>query len=320
MVIAPVTLLAGKETAERDDEIRRVRSTLFKDPSQAELNLHVFDLREDSAQNAVSAGLTAPFLASKRLVIIHHIDAADESGRKALQDAPWSAASTTVWILTTEEKKPRNAFLKKMFEKSTVILCETPFRDSDIKGWIRRRFSLLGKTAGEGVPEMMLSRTGRSLTLLRQAVETLALYTADKKRIEADDAAALLGPSAEENVFDLYESLKTGRYEKARQILDALGGAGSRPQEILASLIWQYDRILRTRNLLSQGLGTADLVKALKMPAYFAGKTAQFASRMPEEDFRRDLDALYECETDIKRGRVREDLALERCLLRLSQV
>ena len=265
MVIPPITLLVGKEAVLRDERLSRIRSALFKDPSARELNQHVLDASRDTLADILTPSQTAPFLAEKRLVIVDAVDDLPDRDRKALLAHLKSGSSYTVWILMTDARNTKTAFLKQLAEISEVVFCDAPYKDAEVKSWIRKKFFEWKKAVEPRAVEVMFERVGKNMTVLAHAVEQLVLYAGDRKTVTAQDAEALLGESADQNVFHLYDALKTKRLDEALKILNRLKTQGRRSYEIIASLAWQFDRMLRIKNKLHQGMGADGIASEFRM-------------------------------------------------------
>jgi len=320
MVTAPITLLVGKEVVLRDAAIQKIRTALFKDPSSIQFNEHIFDASQDPLTDLLTQSQTAPFLSEKRLLIVHQVDALKDNDRKTLLKHLKAPSSFSVWLLITDQKNTKASFLRQLADMADVKMCETPYKDYEVKSWLRQKIQERQKKIDPEAIEILFELVGKNMTALNHAVEQLALYVGERPSIERKDVEALLGESAEQNVFQLYEALKGKRLDTALKILNRLRGQGKRSHEIMASLVWQFDRMLRIKNMLNQGMGTADIASALRMHRFFAEQAVGQARQMKPENLKKDLKILLDCDQSIKRGSLREDLALERCVLSLNEV
>jgi len=320
MVIPPITLLVGKETVLRDERISRIQKTLFKDKSVRDLNQHTLNASRQPLTEILTHAQTVPFLSEKRLLIVEGVDTLPERDRKLFLKHLKSSPRFAVWILMTDAKNTRSAFLKQLAGMAEVVSCEAPYKDGEVKGWIRKKFAEVKKAVEPRAVEIIFEFIGKNLTSLAHAVEQLTLYTSDRKTVTAEDVEALLGESADQNIFNLYDALKAKRLNEALKILHRLKTQGRRPHEIIASLTWQFDRVLRIKNLLNQGLGAADIAAELRIHAFFAEQAIRRARGLKAESLKKDLRVLLDCDISVKRGLLREDLALEKCVLSLNEV
>jgi DNA polymerase-3 subunit delta len=320
MVTSAILFLAGRETVLKDEQINQLRKSLFKDPSALELNYHSFDASRDTLSDILNPSQTAPFLASKRMIVVHRIDALKETDKKHFLDCLAKSPEYAQWVLTTDEKHTKTVFLKSISKLAKTISCETPYKEGDLRIWIAKKFKEKNKIAGRPVVDLLIERVGKQMSLLNNAIEQICVYAKDNAEVTAKQAENLFGVSAEQNVFELYDALKDGDMRKAMLTLRSLKADGRDSYEIIGSLVWQFDRMLKIKNLLNQGEAPQDVARKMGVHQFFAAQVLSRARRLKSESLKRDLGALLSCDASIKKGLVPEDLALERCVLSLNQV
>jgi len=147
----------------------------------------------------------------------------------------------------------------------------------------------------------------------------VALYAKERSCVGVEDVAALVGHSAEENAFELYQWVADSKFNEAFRVRERLKEEGYAGFEIMGSLVWQWERHLKVRNLLDQGVGRADISRELRIPEYYLDATIERARRMSRESVRQNLRALVDCDSAMKSGRLEGAVALDRCLVELSQ-
>ncbi|MFT5207719.1 MAG: DNA polymerase-3 subunit delta [Candidatus Omnitrophota bacterium] len=319
MVIPPISLLAGREIVLRDEYLNKLKEQVFGPGSNRDLNTATCDCRKEPLSQALDQAKTAPFLSEKRLIIIDHIDTLKAPAQKILLAHLKETATYAIWVLMTDERKAkRSAFLKKVFAMAEVTECEASYKEADIRNWVAARFKAEGKAVEMPVINLMMHRVGKSLTALSMSVEQLVIMTDGKDKIILQDAANLLGEIAEQNIYDLYEALKAKRLDTALAILKGLKLKGSRAHEVVASLVWQFERLFKIKNMLGRGMEAKEVATALGVHPYVAELNCRTVSRIPRENMLNDLNAIYTCDKQIKRGLLQEDLALEQCILALN--
>ncbi len=320
MVKDSVTLLLGSETALRDQFVLPLKKTLFPDPGSASLNEVRWDAERDELTDLLNHAQTAPFLAERRLILVDHVDALKESDQKVLIKTIRDHSDKTVWVLMTDERAAKTAWLKSLSALGATRDCATPYRDGDIKGWIVKRFRDLGKTADARTADVLMDRTGRSLTQLDLAIERLVIYRKDAPSVTAADAEMLLGRSAEENAFEIVAALKQRGAGAALRIVRSLRSEGASVQEVLNPIAFQFEQLLKVKNCLALGLGAGDVAeKFFWRNTYRANQACDLVRNLSAERLKSDLLALIECEAKTKRGELDETEALEACVLRLGE-
>lgn len=320
MVKEAVTLLLGSETTLRDRFVKSLRASLFKDPGAASLNEYVWDASRDELHDLLTHAQTAPFLAEHRLLIVDRVHSVKAADQKPLIKCIRENTAHAVWVLMTEETAAKTAWLKSLAALGPSVQCTGPYWDSEIKGWIVKRFREAGKSCDAVTAERMIGRVGKSMTLLDLAIERLLIYRTDASAVTVRDVETLLGSSAEENAFEVLQAMKLQGAGAALRIVRGLRAEGLRATDVLNPVMFQFEQMLRVKNCLALGLGPSDLVQRVPgiKSAYRANQAAELARRVSAGRLHQDLETLIGCEAGIKRGELDETEALERCVLSLS--
>lgn len=312
-------LLTGNESVLRDEALRKIRAAVFGDASQADLNEHRFEAGEDPLTAMLGQARTLPFLASARLILVYEIEELEPEEAQSLLEAFDGGFPHAVWVLICGEKFSRSRFLKELEARCRVIPCGAPYREEDFREFIRGRFAKEKCRVDSDAAAAILDRVGKDLSALALAVERLALWVGPEGRVRQAEVLALLGDDAEQNAFELYDALKNRRIQQAFRIYQSLRFQGKRSHEILGSLAWQFHRMLRVRNLLFLGLGPQDVAARIGMKPFAADKAVQRVRGIKEEEWRRDLKSLSRCDRLVKGGGLRDDLAVEHCLIEMAE-
>jgi len=288
--------------------------------SSLNLNFHRYLASEQPLSEVIAQAETAPFLSEKRLVLLMGVEDLNAGDRKIIAQYFEKSPRFSQWILTTGETKfTKMVFLNKISKKAEVILCRAPYREAEIRQWIKDEVLKLNKKISFEAMRQLIELTGRDLTELKKRVELLSIYIGDRNQIAEEDVDSLLGESVDQNVFQLYESLEKKNFTNAYKIVDKLKDEGRRAHEIIAALVWQFERNLKVKNLLDAGLGPGDVSKNLGIHPYFLDQTVSLARGMTQSRFEEQLKVLSRCDQDIKSGYLNSDLALQKCLLSLNR-
>lgn len=317
---ARALLLVGDEVCLRDEVIRSVERELFPDPSLRDLNSHSYSAISHALSHVFTQAETAPFLAKRRLVIVKDIERFNKENQRALVLYLQKTQRQVLWLFVSGESKiSGSAFLSSLAKISRVVSCQAPFKESEVKDWIRSRCLRSGKQIDEEAVDVLWQRVGRNLTELASRIEELALFSGERGRLRAEDVEALIGESADRNAFYLYDALHHRRFSPAYRTLRRLEEQGSRPHEILGGLIWRFDRDVRVKNLLEQGLDASAISRRLGISGYYVDREINAARRVNARKADAKMRVLRGADTLMKRGGIPPRLALERCLLGLYE-
>lgn len=311
-------LLYGKERFLKDEAIAELKAKFFRSPSELDLNFQAFDAEEHGAAGALDFLLTAPFLASKRLAVLRHVDKLEEEEAARLLAAIDGLPDTACLVLETEETNTKKkALIRDLAEKAETRACHTPF-DKDLPGWIETRARKRRFTLERGVAAFLLSRVGADLGALDGALNDLALYVHPRQGAGLADAQAITPSNPDEDVYKLADLLLESRKKEALSVVDGLYRSGARTPEIVGALAGQLDRYRKALALASTGLPQAAIADQLRLPAFPAFVRPQFFERLKgvsEAKLGRLQKALLSCDESFKTGRAGDRISVERFVL-----
>ncbi|MCA9397081.1 MAG: hypothetical protein KC649_07900, partial [Candidatus Omnitrophica bacterium] len=114
--------------------------------------------------------------------------------------------------------------------------------------------------------------------------------------------------------------LKNRRVPHAVQIMRQMKSNGVRSTQILAGLIQQFDRILKIKSLRARGMDQQEIAQELRWHPYAVKMACAQADRLQQKTLLQDLITLRNAEVNLKKGLLREDLALDQCLCCLGEI
>ncbi len=124
-------------------------------------------------------------------------------------------------------------------------------KPDEARAWASARFRSLGKNADADAVLLLIERTGVSLGSLANEIEKLALYQGDEKRVDRAVVEALVGPSREDAIWGLTDTVLSGN--RARALLDVarlIDRSGEAPLGILLWLAREFRALVEARALL----------------------------------------------------------------------
>lgn len=316
-----VYLLLGPEQILRDKHIRQISQSVFQAGDDASINTQTFDASKDKTAPILDFASTSPFLASAKLLIIQNTDQLPtESKKEIIEYFDATQGGFAAWVFISDELKTKTAFLKQIASMGETRVCGTSYGDGDARNYCRQWFQAKGKKIDSYAISKMIELLGPSLTELDKACDQLDLLTQGRPDVRVNDVIQLLGESKERNVFEIYEALKNRRVPHAVQIMRQMKSNGVRSTQILAGLIQQFDRILKIKSLRARGMDQQEIAQELRWHPYAVKMACAQADRLQQKTLLQDLITLRNAEVNLKKGLLREDLALDQCLCCLGEI
>jgi len=253
-----VVMLSGDEDCLR---MRALQEIVAAATLEDEFDLQVLDAGEsDPVQWSASAG-TAPFLSSRRTVIVRHLLRCDEIDTTGWNQLPDSALLVLVADEETgDENKQRTlATLRGKWEAAAraasghVDVFKVDAKQ--VAESLRQEAIRLGKKMSPRAGEALAEMCGGSLSRALDELEKVALYVGNNEQISESDVRTVAMPSREWNVYKMVDSAIQGDAGEALRHLRILVGSVTKAEDsafrtILPTLQRQIRLIWQARVIL----------------------------------------------------------------------
>lgn len=248
----PVYLLVTDQAFLRDRVYEACRDQV-PDESKA-FDWAVYDLEETSPEEALGGIRTLPWFSPRRWVYVRNAHLGD----KLL--APYLAAPSDKTVLILEAaRKP--ASWSKLPE---IEMGKVGDPESVARTLIRRE----GYEADDDAVRLLVDLIGTDLQLLESEIEKQFLYCLDTRRICVDSVLALVMEVRERDVWELIATLAGRKAKEAVILLHRLLEGGAAPLQVLATLYWNFSRLLALRERMEAKEPFAKAVGELKLWSY----------------------------------------------------
>ncbi len=278
----PVYLLAGDEEFLKQKNLAEIKSR-FLDKASQDFNFNIFYAGPAALEKILECAQTAPFLGEKRVVLVRRIEEFSASEQEFILAYLKAPRKQTILILETTQNNLNQKFFAEICKYARLIFCKA-VQGNELFSWIRGQAELRGKRITEEALRLLVENLGNNLQLLASSLENLVLYIGEEKTISAEAVQKLVGPDVSASAFELFEAAFARKQEKALQILDSLLKEGVNSSQILGALTYRL---------------TSD------------------RSRIGARRCDQYLLELQQADSDIKRGRRSQRLALELLLEKL---
>lgn len=277
---------------------------------------------------------TAPFLSSRRLVIVEGLLGRFEmkqnrtrtgKGKSRNGLVEWEdldsyvrqMPGTTTLVLIDGEVKGNNPLLKKLSPLAEVRAFPL-LRGKDLKAWIRQRVRQEGGDISPQAVNLLAELIGGDLWAMDGEIRKLLLYSQERP-ISDDDVRRLVSCIQEANIFALVDAVAEGRTELAQRTLHRLYDEGMPPTHILVMITRQF-RLIAQAGDLGKGLSRLQIQDRLGLKqSYVVDRTLDQAKLYDFEGVKRAYDKLLETDLAIKTGKYSDELALELLVTELAR-
>jgi len=267
---------------------------------------------EEAEFDRLSEALTSlPFLASKKLVVLHTASA----NKKFIEQAKQllSGVPETTDLIIVEPKLDKRSVFYKLLKKVTDY---QEFPELDLNGLARWAVDYAKVSEGSismGDARFLAERVGINQRLIANEIDKLLMHDAHITRRSIE---LLTEPTPQSTVFELLEAAFNGNTKRAMALYAEQRAMKVEPQQIIAMVAWQLHIMAL---LKTAGNRTPDQVaKEAKISPFVAKKSAAIANKIAPGQFKRLLQDLVRIDMRLKRESLDADEALQNYLLRLS--
>jgi len=257
---------------------------------------------------------TLPFLGNRRLLVIREIQKFGEW--KHLVDYLKDPNPASTLLMTSSELKKSNAQFKALSSYAEVSEMRRPYGKT-LVNWVSARFRKSGKVIDSRLSELLIQIAGEDLGILATEIDKVVLSSGDEEQVTQENLTVSV-PGGVEVVFNLLDALGDHKGYKAMSSLRTLLMNDSPPEYLVHMMAWHYRQLLRGKELVKSGLSPGQA--AVKMGKKYSGLKEKFArqvGRATEDELVRALEALADCDRNLKRGQIPSATLLDRVVLEL---
>ncbi len=312
----PLYFIHGKERYLVDRAVDLLRARLL-DARTRDFNYELFYGKEAGAARIVQAARTLPMMARRRLVLVRDADEmkADELG--GLVPYVSAPAPETCLVFVGEKVDARLKFFTA-FKKTGELIKLDPLYERQLPDFVRGGARARGVQLGPDAVQLVVDEVGAELGQLADAVERLAMFVGERKRVSADDVVEVVATTRQRSVFELANAVGEGQRERALAALGSLLGARESGVRIVAMLARHLRQPWVAHEWLAGGGSKGQLAQVLGIPPFFVDGIAEQARRFERPRLRHMHDALFEADKLLKSSRLDDARTLEMLVLELT--
>ncbi|MDO5100217.1 MAG: DNA polymerase III subunit delta [Eubacteriales bacterium] len=312
---APVYLLYGQEAYLLSQYKRRFRQAFLNRGS--DMNVSVFNDTKIDLKEVRQTAMTVPFFADRRLVIVENSGWFQKKNEDSIDLVKELPATTTLVFIETQIDK-RGRLYKTVAEKGYATeLGEQP--PQILLAWMKKLLKDAGKQADQTLLASLLERLGSSMLLIENELNKLISYVGEREQITAADITAISAVTVADHIFEMMKAIVLRDSEAVLTIVHDLFYLKQEPLQILGLLTHQLRILLKTRDLMTDGLGQREIMEQLKGQRWQVEQWMKQAGRFRLGELKRLLDLCADYDEAVKTGGVDAGIGMEALLIRLCR-
>ncbi len=336
-----VYLLYGEEEYLKKMYAKKLAAAVC-DPEDT-MNTTVFQGDSLDINELIGISSTMPFFADRRLVIVYGSGLFKGKGSTAKDkdEEPEDAESTAG---SGSDKDKLTDFIKEIPDTTVLVFVEKKDREkdgrkitevdkrsrlfkavvangyaaeinapseNDLRNWIAQGLAKNGKRISAATADYLVKYAGQDMQNLKNEIDKLVLYAFDREVITNEDIDAVCVKALSARIFDMTDSMVTGRRREALSIYATLTAMREPVQMIFYMLLRHYDQLYVIKEMKETGAGRGEMASAISAQDFVVRKLLQQSERYTLSQIREMIEYGVGLECDWKSGKISPDNIVE---------
>jgi DNA polymerase-3 subunit delta len=309
-----VYLLYGEEDYVKNAYRDRLVNALVK--PEDTMNLTRFEGQGCDEQEIIAQAETLPFFAARRVILV------EDGGlfkRKAdeLADYMKNLPDYLVMIFVESDVDKRSRLYKAV--KKYGHVAEFVRQSEDVLSrWFLARLKKENKKIRREDVELFFQMTGDDMSAISNETEKLLCYTMGRDVITGEDIRTICTQRVQNRVFDMIRAVSTHHQREALDLYYDLLALKEPPMRILYLLAQEFNRLYQICALLADGESNDTIIKKAGIPPFALRKYIPICKSYTEADLKEAVADFVRTETDVKTGRLKDELSVEMMIVKYS--
>jgi DNA polymerase-3 subunit delta len=314
-----IHLLYGPEEFARTEALAALKAQI--PPDLADLNVTVLDGKKLKLDTLVGACEAFPFIAERRLVIVHDLLKHQKAGkeRDALRSYLERVPATCDLVFVESEDFDKRSAVFTYLKKTATVQEFLPKEGAELLRWLGARARLLGVALDKAAAQRLIGYVGNDGRALVNELSKLASYVGRGGQITPEAVELLVQDGQEQNLFSFIDELSARRRSAALQGLRHLFADGQAATYILFMVARQVRILLGVKELAGQRLRPDDIAAELGQRPFVIRKALDQVRGFSDAELAQLHDRLLALDHATKTGRIDAETGLEMLIVDLCR-
>lgn len=281
------------------------------------MNYTVYKGDSVRAEEIGEVARTLPFFSGRRVILVCDSDYF-KKGNSYMESVIESLPDTTVLIFAETAIDKRNRLYKMVAGCGTIAVFDTPDERTLLR-WVKSLFTGEGLTVDDPAVYKLVESVGTNMWQLVNEAEKLKSYCLETGVVTVDAVETLCVNQIEGKIFDMMEALSRRDRLRTMQLYDDLLQLREPAMRILFLITRQFVLLLKTKLAVEQGHTKGQLASLLKLPPFVVKKYISQCDGYTYSQLLERVNWCQETDTEIKSGILKDNLAVELLIVRLSK-
>jgi DNA polymerase III subunit delta len=305
-----VTTLTGNNTFQLRTALKKLTAEFVH--VHGDLALEKLDGEEATYEQVLGAIESLPFLASKKMVVVHDLSA-NKQAAESFEQLNERAGETTDLVIVEARPDKRSTYFKQL-KKLTDFHEFKEMDEAGLAGWLVQEAEIKGGELSRTDAQYLVRRVGINQMRMSRELEKLIHYDAKVTRRTID---LLTDESPSSTIFNLVDSAFSGDLKNALKLYDEQRKQRVEPQAIHGMLVWQMHAVAVTS--AAPGNITPDqIAKDSGLSPYVVQKSQRIARQMGRQKILEFMKLLRDIDYRGKHEAMDYDEALRFVIVQLA--
>ena len=297
---APIYLFHGEEDFLIDEGVQLIISRVLDEGTKG-FNLDVVYGSKAEAKDVIAHASSFPMTSAKRVVVVKEFEklATNETSKEIVSAYINKPLDSTVLVLVSHDPDFRKKPFTDLKKRAELVECK-PLYDNLVPGWIADRIKHFGREANAEACRLMQAYVGNSLRSLQNEIDKLFLFIGERKKVTAEDVAAVVGATKGYTIFELQNAIGRKDPKEAIRILERMLEAGQSPLMILVMLTRFFTQLWKLTDLRGRRMADQEIAREIGVPAFYLKQYVEFRSNFDVEQIEQNFKSLLEADTVLK--------------------
>ncbi len=316
-------LFEGEEEFIKQSALQRLRRQVAGGDFAAMNDVRLHDPAPDAL---IAAAETLPFMSERRFVEVRGCallsgekpkEYDEEKAVERYQEYFLDLPETACIVFYVRGKADGRKKFYQLLKKRATLVSFDQLDDQELTRWIAKELDKGGKKISFPCCQQLWFSAGRDLTLLSNELDKLIAFLGERTEVTKEDIDAICVKSVEYKVFDLADTLLSGKGSRAMAMLDGLLREGEERMMLLSILGRQCRQLHYAAAMAAAGKNPAQIGTEIGIPSFAVSKTLNLAKRYSAAQLKKMARLCTETEYQVKSGQLMENGALEMVMLQI---
>lgn len=287
------------------------------DPSTAMLNHNIFD-GKSAVENIIDACNTLPFMSSYRVVTVKD-SKLFSTGRKndtqAMTEYISQIPENTILYFIEEKVDKRNTLYKAVKKYGECVELSL-LKENELIDWC---IKVSDNRLNKGTATLLIRNVGAYMEALEGEINKLLQFVSPTEKITPEHINQACTVVPEAKIFDMVAAIGDKNTEKALDIYNNMLEAKESPFGILKMISRQFKLILECKYLAKKGYNNESISQEIGVHSFIVRNCLTQGKNFSNKALLAAIKDCFDCDINIKSGKISDKLGVELIILKYSQ-